>query len=56
MGKRYTDYNVLLESELDDREVDTMRNKKRRNSKKKHIKDNKRQGFIDNSDINWEGD
>lgn len=54
MAKRFTNYDAFLEPEYE--EKDTMKTKKRRNPKKKHTKDNKRKGFVDNSEINWEGD
>lgn len=56
MAKRFTDYSKFIEEEYDEQEKDKMKTKKRQNPKKKHVKDNKRQGFIDNSDIDWEGD
>lgn len=49
MAKRFTNYEAFLEPEY---EEDKMKTKKKRNPKKKHTKDNKRKGFVNNSEIN----
>lgn len=54
MAKRFTNIDVFIDSDYE--QEDTMKTRKKRNVSKKHTKDNKRKGFIDTSNINWEGD